>query len=68
MNNDKIIAEMSTDIKWLKKGFENFKTDCNEKYAKKYTEKIVWLTTAGVGSWVVMQVLNLIQTAQAFFN
>jgi len=68
MTSDKQIAEMHTDIKWIKRGLEELKRDCKDRFAKKYVEKIVWLMTAGVGSWVIMQVLSLIQTAQAFFN
>lgn len=66
------IAEMKNDTEWVKAGLTEIKENIErkeqedkEKYAPKYIEKIVWLTTAGVLMWALTQLMNLIPAVKA---
>ena len=66
------IAVIQKDTEWMKKSLAETK-EClelkdkqnEERFASKYIEKLVWLSTSGVLIWVVTQVLNLIPVVKA---
>jgi len=57
---DSLIAEMHTDIKWIKESLN--------KKANKWTERVLIFGMVGVGAWVINQVLNLVPTVSAFLK
>ena len=68
MSSDEQIAAaikgIETDIGWIK----NSISDADNKYAKKYTERVVWLMVSGALLWLMAQLFNVINSASAFFT
>lgn len=58
------LGELKTDVRWIKEKFG----EADKTYAKKWVEKVQWIMLTGALGWTVTQVMNLIQTANAFFN
>lgn len=57
------IGELKTDVKWIREKL----VDADKTYAKKWVEKVQWVMLTGAMGWTVMQIMNLIKTAEAFF-
>ena len=57
------IGELKADVKWIREKL----VDADKLYAKKWVEKVQWVMLTGAIGWTVMQIMNLIKTAEAFF-
>ena len=61
---DEKLGSIESDIKWIVKKLD----DMDNKFAKKYIERIVWVVTATLLAGIVKIVLDIIPVAHAHIN
>lgn len=58
------IGNIETNVEWIIKKLDHL----DSKYARKWTEKLVWLMATGILLWTLNELLSLIPTVNAIFN